>query len=130
MILSKSPKSLWIVGVTIFLLFYFIFDPVKFGWMPQCFFHKVTGLQCMGCGSQRVVHALLHGDLPGAFQANALLVISLPFLVFLLWLEFSRTSHPTLYRKVHSLPLIIGVSAILIAWLILRNLLPISSYEL
>ncbi|MCH5233845.1 MAG: DUF2752 domain-containing protein [Muribaculaceae bacterium] len=125
MILLKSNRLYWIAGVSLFLLFYFIFDPLKYGWMPQCFFHKVTGLQCMGCGSQRVVHALLHADISGAIRANALLVFSIPFLIFLLWLEFSRKSHPSLYRKVHSLPLIIVVSAILIAWLILRNILNI-----
>ena len=93
--------------------------------MPQCLFHKLTGLQCMGCGSQRVVHSLLHGDFAGAWQANAFLVISLPFLIFFLWLEFSRKKYPELYSKVHSQFIIILIASLLFFWLILRNLLSI-----
>lgn len=120
----KQNRFILIAGIC-FLLFYFLFDPVKYGWMPQCFFHKFTGLQCMGCGSQRVIHALLHGNISEAFKANALLVVSLPFIMFLLWLELSRSRHPELYARIHSKGLIITVSAILIAWLILRNILSI-----
>ena len=69
-----------------------------------------------------MLHSLLHGDIAGAFRANALLVISLPFLLFLIWIEIYRTKYPSLYRKIHSLSLIITVSAILIAWLIIRNI--------
>ena len=123
MTISKPKRYLWIAGAVGFLLFYFIFDPVAYGWMPQCLFHRFTGLQCMGCGSQRVVHALLHGQIREAWEANTLLVVSLPFLAFLLWLEFSRTNHPILYRRVHSQPVIIAVALILLLWLLLRNLL-------
>ena len=125
MLVTNRSKYLWIAGIAVFLLFYFIFDPTKYDWMPQCLFHKFTGLQCIGCGSQRVIYSLLHGDVSGAIHSNALLVFSIPFLTFLLWLEIFRTKHPVLYCKVHSLPLIITVSAILIVWLILRNILHI-----
>ena len=119
---TTRKKLTWIAGAIIILLFYLIFDPMKYSWMPQCIFHKVTGLQCMGCGSQRVIHSLLHGDLSGAIRANALLVFSLPFLIFLLWVEFSRRVHPNLYRKIHSQITIITVAVILFLWFILRNL--------
>ena len=79
----------------------------------------------MGCGSQRMIHSLLHGDIPGAFHANALLLISLPFLLFLGWTELYRKKYPSLYRKIHSLRVIIIISVMLFAWLIIRNILTI-----
>lgn len=114
---------IWISVLAAFLLLYFIFDPLESRWMPQCLFHKFTGLQCMGCGSQRVVHHLLHGEVREAFMANALLVCSLPFIIFLVWVEVFREKYPRLYARVHSRSLIITVGVVLALWLILRNLL-------
>ena len=102
--------------------FYYLADPLETEWMPQCIFHKITGLQCMGCGSQRMLHALLHLNFHGAFMANALLLCSLPFLAFLVYLEISRERHPRLYARLHSVPMMITISAILLAWLIIRNI--------
>ena len=117
-----KTKVLWFFGGLCLLAFYFIFDPLESSFMPQCVFHKITGLQCMGCGSQRVIHALLHGDFASAWEANRFLVLALPFLAFLIYVEMTRLKHPALYKSVHSLPVIIIVSATLLAWLILRNI--------
>lgn len=105
-----------------FAAFYFVFDPMEWGFMPQCVFHRVTGLQCAGCGSQRMLHALLHGDIAGAFRANAFAVVSIPAIIFLAWVELNRRKRPDLYKKVYSTPLIITVGILLIAWTIARNL--------
>ena len=58
----------------------FLCDPVRVPIYPQCVFHRVTGLDCPGCGSLRALHALLHGDLAAALHFNAFLVLSLPLL--------------------------------------------------
>jgi|SRR6516164_1627079 hypothetical protein len=60
----------------------FWFDPARNDFYPTCLFHKTTGLLCPGCGSLRAVHQLLHGNLSSAFHFNALLVISLPLLLW------------------------------------------------
>jgi len=60
----------------------FWFDPSRSPFYPTCQFHRLTGLQCPGCGSLRALHQLLHGRLAAAFQLNALLVISLPALAW------------------------------------------------
>ena len=114
-------RWLWIAGGVAFLLFYYFFDPLESRYMPQCIFHKITGWQCMGCGSQRVVHALLHGDIAAAWRANMFLVASLPILIFLVWVEFSRTRHPLLYKRLHTQWTIITITAMLFAWLFVRN---------
>ncbi len=63
-----------------FLLCYYLFNPAVYSFFPQCPFHKLTGLDCPGCGSQRAIHCLLNGNLIKAMDYNLMLVISLPFL--------------------------------------------------
>ena len=126
-IIHKGKLS-WGAGVIVFFLilaFYFIFNPVEVGFMPKCVFHHVTGLQCMGCGAQRMIHALLHADFIGAFRANALLFISLPFILFFLWTEFRRKKMPRLYARLHSVTTIWTVASILVIWFVVRNIIGI-----
>jgi len=41
----------------------------------------LTGFDCPGCGSQRAIYCILHGQLLQAVHFNLLLVLSLPFLL-------------------------------------------------
>lgn len=52
----------------------FVFDPSKNFFYPGCTFHKITGLQCPGCGATRSLHALLHGNFGLALRDNALFI--------------------------------------------------------
>lgn len=61
----------------------FCFDPRQYYFYPVCFFHRTTGLLCPGCGALRAGHQLLHGHLAAAFHFNPMLVVCLPFLVWL-----------------------------------------------
>ncbi|WEK19094.1 MAG: DUF2752 domain-containing protein [Candidatus Pedobacter colombiensis] len=67
--------------VIIISVLYYRYDPEMYSFFPECPFHKYVGLDCPGCGSQRAVHALLHGNILLALNYNVLLVLSLPFLV-------------------------------------------------
>ena len=58
----------------------FFFDPATHRFYPGCTFHKLTGLNCLGCGATRSLHALLHGDWPTALRDNALLIAAIVFL--------------------------------------------------
>ncbi|MBE0535989.1 MAG: DUF2752 domain-containing protein [Phycisphaerae bacterium] len=60
----------------------FAFDPATSGWFPPCLLYAATGLYCPGCGSLRGLHALLHGDILGALDLNAFMVVSLPFIAY------------------------------------------------
>lgn len=75
------PLSLLIPLIIIGL--YFFYNEANSGWSMQCSFHQITGLQCPGCGGQRALHYLLHGEFLKALQSNALFVICLPFFVYL-----------------------------------------------
>ena len=84
----RAKKLVWIgcltgiVGVALGLLLFFC-DPARVPIYPVCAFHSMTGLQCPGCGSLRAMHELLHGNIAAALRLNAMLVVSLPFLMAL-----------------------------------------------
>ncbi len=108
------------VAAGIGLLF---FDPNGSGsiW-PPCPLFALTGIQCPACGSTRMVHALLHGDLATAWHLNAvMLVAGLPLLGWL-WLRWFRAAKrnertPPVSRKVG-----IPVVALAVVWMLVRNL--------
>lgn len=101
---------------------YFAVDPAASRFVPKCLFHELTGWQCPGCGSQRMLHALLHGDIAAAWRHNALLLLLLPLLAPLLWLELNRTRHQRLYMRVHSVPVALTAVSLLAVWWIFRNI--------
>ncbi|RZB20805.1 DUF2752 domain-containing protein [Streptomyces sp. F001] len=49
-------------------------DPNEPGHYPVCPLLQYTGLYCPGCGGLRSAHAVVHGDIAAALQANALAV--------------------------------------------------------
>jgi hypothetical protein len=63
----------------------FACDPSRVPIYPVCLFHRLTGLNCPGCGSLRAMHQLLHGHLLEALRFNALLVVSLPLFAWVGW---------------------------------------------
>ena len=64
------------IGVVVFF-----FNPATHHFYPECQFHKLTGLNCPGCGMTRAAYALLHGEFAGAVRDNALLIGALGMLI-------------------------------------------------
>lgn len=117
--------------ITALVILYFFFNPANTAFFPPCPFYSLTGFYCPGCGSQRAIHQLLHGNIGGAFGYNALLVLSLPILLI-----SARMFILNIYRKENKrdgilynpiLPKIIFV-IILLFW-ILRNI-PVQPFGL
>lgn len=90
------------------------------GYRFPCLFHSATGLNCPGCGSQRALHALIHGHPLEAWSYNLLLPVILIYILLLLLLPNSR-----LYLKLTSVKASWSILAIIILWWILRNILNI-----
>ena len=64
---------------------YFFLDPEQH-FFPKCPFLWLSGWKCPGCGSQRAVHHLLHGDVTEALRVNFLFVLAYPMSCWdLLW---------------------------------------------
>lgn len=55
----------------------FFFNPTTHAFYPVCQFHRLTGLNCPGCGATRAVYALLHGHFLSALRDNVLFVFLL-----------------------------------------------------
>ncbi len=119
-------KKLYLAALGILLLFYiyYQFNPESYSFFPQCPFHYLTGLDCPGCGSQRAVFCLLHGDITGAIHQNLLLVASLPLLAIHAGYHVTSLIYDRKYKWAllyHRLtPIVVGV--ITVAFFILRNL--------
>ena len=73
-----------IIGPIILLLFYLLYL-IK---LPiPCFFHKITGLYCPGCGLTRCLSSIISLNFYQAFRYNPLMFIFLPILIpYLLYL--------------------------------------------
>ena len=110
------------IGVALALIYYFM-DPATSPYAPKCIFRVVTGYECPGCGSQRFIHAILHGDIPAAASANFLLLPLLPYLLFWIWIETDPSLTPRLHRALNSIPAIITLLIIFLLWTLIRNFL-------
>ncbi|WP_353959560.1 DUF2752 domain-containing protein [Aequorivita aurantiaca] len=105
-------------------IFYFSHNPSTHSLFIPCPFHYITGLFCPGCGSQRAIHSLVHGDLVGAFKFNPLLVLTLPILIYGLGITAANWIFGTRYRFLlfYSNLFIFGYFGIAVIYWILRNL--------
>jgi hypothetical protein len=56
----------------------YFFNPSAHAFYPVCQFHRLTGLNCPGCGATRALYALLHGNSSTAMHDNLLLVAAIP----------------------------------------------------
>jgi hypothetical protein len=83
---------------------------------PLCPFKWLTGWNCPLCGGLRMTHDLLHGDLMATINDNLFLLFALPALAGWILLR-RRRGEPVL-----STPAVVTVTAVAIAWTVLRNL--------
>ncbi len=85
---NKVIKYLGALLAAGLLVVYFFLDPAQH-FFPKCPFLWLTGWKCAGCGAQRAVHYLLHGDILEAFRVNFLFVLAFPYVLFGLILEYT-----------------------------------------
>lgn len=104
------------------LLCLYIFAEPSSGLYPRCMFKELTGLSCPGCGSQRALHAILHGDFRRAFSYNALLLLELPLLALLAISSMFSDRMPRLKRFLGERVFILFILATIIIWTIVRNI--------
>lgn len=56
------------------------FNPSLYWFMPKCPFKLITGFNCPGCGIQRAIYEMLHGNFIEAIKYNYYLLYSGPYL--------------------------------------------------
>ena len=89
-----------------------------------CITRELFKVYCPGCGATRATYELLHGDLWLAFRYNPLLIVGIPFIIFLLLLliGISINDKPILSESLLSPTLVRVVLVVIISFWILRNI--------
>lgn len=115
--------GLFLAGAVLFL--YYTINPSAPGSIfPSCPSRSVFGIYCPGCGSQRAVHALLHGDFSLAWRFNPVMVILLP-LSLILVIQFMLRhifGYNWRIRLFEYNPFLYGLFFLLLLYMILRNI--------
>ncbi|QQX77459.1 DUF2752 domain-containing protein [Aequorivita iocasae] len=125
----KSALILLLFGG--FFIVYFFYNPSENYFFIPCPFNYITGFFCPGCGSQRAIHLLLHGDVYGAFRFNPLMVLTLPILIYGVGITIANWIFGTRYRFMlfYSKLFVFGYFGVAILYWVLRNL-PIYPFHL
>jgi len=118
--------SIALILVSILAIFYRTYNPTCNIYFPKCPFWELTGFKCPGCGSQRALHYLLNLDIFSAIKENAILVISIPYI--LAGLTFDSVKKPNEYilkwrKTLFGRNAIVVILTIIIAFWILRNII-------
>lgn len=111
------------IAVTFLLLLYFFNSPIEKNF-PKCIFNELTGLYCPGCGSQRALSALLHGNFLLALHDNLLMVCCIPLLFYAAYIFVWNIFHADKKRFsfFYSSTFAITFLIVVIAFTILRNI--------
>ena len=116
--------SIYFVILLLVGLIYYFYHPAHYQIFPRCIFKSITGLSCPGCGAQRATHELLHLNFKSAFAYNALLVLSLPYI--LVGLLFQQTQLKERFPKISKFffetKTIIVFLIVIVLFFIFRNL--------
>lgn len=119
---SLAIRTILTLAIVTVVTLYGVADPATTVWMPKCIFHELTGWRCPGCGSQRLLHALLHGRLAEAWHYNAFIIIFIPVIGALVWVDAMRLKRPSLYAAVYRPWLFVAVAVAIVLWTVLRNM--------
>ena len=119
---SKFPVILIGIGCIIYAIM------VRYtNFRIPCFFHKITGYYCPGCGITRMFYYLTFLDWKRASQENYFLFWSIPLLLGLFlvyYFPFSKFEKSRWRKKLINITAI-GYLIGLVIWSVVRNILSI-----
>lgn len=111
-------------------IFYFIINPNTFAYAPKCPFHTLTGFHCPGCGSQRALHEILHGNIWTGLQHNFLILLAVLIVGYQFYINFINTRKKQTQKNLlqHSAAKWLILALVLGFW-ILRNI-PLEAFQI
>ncbi|WP_229418490.1 DUF2752 domain-containing protein [Flagellimonas chongwuensis] len=87
-------------------------------YMLPCLNKRITGIDCPGCGLQRSVNLLLHGEFLAAFQMYPAIYPILFLLLFLITNIFVKFQHANMIKMVLTL---LTVGTVIISYILKMN---------
>ena len=127
---SKKTISVIFIATAVFAIaglvwLYYTYNPSGNNLFPRCPSNQFLGIICPGCGSQRAIHQLLHFNIGGAFRANPLLVVSLPYIITGIAFENKnvRNKYPAIRKALFGKKAIILLLIIITIYTLYRNLI-------
>ena len=120
------PFAFPVIVVLLCVTYYFV-NPSVQSHVIKCPWFFCTGTLCPACGSQRALHALVHGHILEALSYNYFFVISIPYAlvaVLVSWYNFNHCFDRLKALAFHRYTLYAYV-VLFFAWWILRNILHI-----
>lgn len=99
-------------------------NPTQYWFMPKCPFKLITGLSCPGCGIQRAIHALLHGEFAEAIKYNYFMVYSVPYVTLFIieWMMPQNKTREKLQHVIENKHVVNFYVLSFSIWLVVRNI--------
>lgn len=121
----KSNSLFLKISIPIVLLalgiFYYTINPETFAYTPKCIFNSITGLHCPGCGTQRALHEVLHGNIWTGLQHNFLLLFAAIIIPYKLYVS-NKSTNSSKKHILHHFASPWFILAIVLGFWILRNI--------
>lgn len=90
---------------------------------PRCFLRSTTGLHCPGCGSQRALHSILHGNIIEGLRKNMLIGLAFIVVIYEIYIVLTKmlfNAHPKNILQNKNTTIVILI--IVVLFFILRNI--------
>ena len=113
----------YLIAISSIITFFYINNPTKILY-PPCPFYYLTGLYCPGCGTSRAIYQIVHGNFLYALNLNPLMILSLPFLFYLVMCNLNIKIGEILIfkRRVFTKKFYIMLIVVIVLYWILRNI--------
>ena len=121
---ERKKKAIIIWGGAILIGIAASFVMIRINFYLPCPFRSLTGYLCPGCGATRMFLNLFQLDFIEAFKSNGMLLISLPFILFILAeMTVSYVNDGKLTNSKISGRIAVALIACFVVFGILRNLI-------
>lgn len=117
--------AITIVVVAAIAIYSYFVDTRGAALAPKCPVFLTTGYKCPGCGTQRALHELVHGNFVDFALYNPILVIAIPYIFILVYLQYlgGADRFPKANKIFAGSPAALAWFIIIIAYWIIRNVL-------
>lgn len=125
--ISLEKLSVALIGIAMGGIILYNLNPNLYWFMPKCPFKIITGLSCPGCGIQRAIYSLLHGNIVDAIQYNYYLLYAGPYAMLFVvkWLLPNGNARNKLKNVIENKYVVNFYVVTFLLWLVTRNLLNI-----